>query len=69
MNHRIVRFATRRLLNRRPIKWVGVSRLTIVDHRRQGHGLVIEAWHSNVELMLQDDGHTLKLWITDKEGP
>lgn len=59
------------------VKHRGVTRLSVIDHRRVDpatnkklpgmpvRGLVVEAWDVQVESMLQDDGRTLKVWITD----
>lgn len=44
-----------------------VTRLTVVDHSKDGEGTVLEKWNIKVELDYQDDGRTLKVFISDKE--
>lgn len=68
MSHiqRIVRFTTGRLLGRRPTVAPGVTRLTVIP-RNYGLDLSREWWDGEVKFMLQDDGRTLKVWITRKE--
>lgn len=65
MIQRIVRFATRRILGRRPKRWVGVTRITVIP--KGWHST--EYWDVDVDIMLQDEGRTLKVWVNKKEGP
>ncbi len=45
-----------------------VSRLTIIDHRTGGQGVVVERYGIAVDVMpLQDDGRTLKIRMIDHE--
>jgi len=45
-----------------------VTRFEVIDHRENGTGRVIVEYVANVELIPQDDGRTLKVRITDKQG-
>ncbi len=44
-----------------------VTRVALIDHRKEGNGLVWEKYNVSVRWELQDDGRTLKVWVTD--GP
>lgn len=44
-----------------------VTRLTVIDHTESGLGTIVERWSIKVELALQDDGRTLKVWMRDRE--
>jgi hypothetical protein len=55
----------------------GITRVSVIDHRRVDpvdnngfpvRGLVIEARGSRISIDVQDDGRTLKVWITDPPG-
>jgi hypothetical protein len=63
--NRIIGFATRRILGRRPIRWVGISRITVIP--KDWHST--EFWDVDVDIMLQDEGRTLKVWVARKETP
>lgn len=40
------------------------TRLSIIDHREDGKGLVMEVRDATISYAFQDDGLTLKVWIT-----
>jgi len=42
------------------------TRLTVVDHTAGGQGRVFEKYNLDIELQLQDDGHTLKVFVKDR---
>ena len=42
-----------------------VTRFEVIDHRYLGSGRVFVAWPATVELSYQDDGRTLKVFVTD----
>lgn len=42
-----------------------VSRLEVIDHRKDGEGRILVAWPTKVELSYQDEGKTLKVFLTD----
>lgn len=44
-----------------------VTRLTVVDHSKNGQGRVFEKWNIRVTLDLQDDGRTLKVFVDDRK--
>jgi hypothetical protein len=53
----------------RPRTLRAVTRLDVIDHRKiNDHptGIVFSAWDSQVSIMLQDDGRTLKVWVNDQ---
>lgn len=41
-----------------------ITRLTVVDWRKDGQGRAFEAWDVDVKLDLQDGGRTLKVFVT-----
>lgn len=43
-----------------------VNRLTVVDHRKGGSGVIFENYEVKVELDYQDKGKTLKVFIEDR---
>jgi hypothetical protein len=43
-----------------------LSRLVLIDHRTRGVGRLFDQ-EGKIELSLQDDGKTLKIFITDPE--
>ncbi len=43
-----------------------ITRMTVVDWRSGGDGRVIEEWDISVELSVQDDGKTLKVFMKDR---
>lgn len=47
----------------------GINRLVVIDHRKDGRGVVVEAWRVKVTETVQDEGRTLKIFITEKDEP
>jgi hypothetical protein len=47
----------------------GVTRISIVDHRATGDGLIADVWNVQVNIEKQDDGRTLKIWLNDSDEP
>ena len=47
------------------VEWK-ITRLTVVDHTTGGGGRVLEKWDVKVELSVQDDGRTLKVFVNDR---
>jgi hypothetical protein len=45
-----------------------VNRLTVIDHRKDGPGIIFENYDVSVDLDYQDSGRTLKVFITDREN-
>jgi len=43
-----------------------VTRFEVIDHTESGKGRVLVKHDIKVELSLQDDGKTLKVFLTDK---
>lgn len=43
-----------------------ITRLTIIDHRNSGLGILMEEWGVKVELVVQDNGKTLKVFMLDR---
>ena len=44
-----------------------VTRLEVIDHTNNGKGRELVRYGVRVELLLQDDGRTLKVVLTDRE--
>tara|TARA_R110002110_G_scaffold96968_1_gene249401 strand:+ start:17 stop:172 length:156 start_codon:yes stop_codon:yes gene_type:complete len=42
-----------------------VTRFEVIDHTNRGEGRVLVEYGVNVELQLQDDGKTLKVFLSD----
>lgn len=45
-----------------------LTRLTVIDHTKNGEGVVFERYNIAVEIMVQDDGTTLKVRALDQKG-
>jgi hypothetical protein len=43
-----------------------LSRVCVVDHQKNGAGRLLDMWQVSVRFSLQDDGRTLKIFLTDK---
>jgi hypothetical protein len=46
-----------------------VTRVELIDHRTGGQGRMFVAYGCAVELSYQDDGRTLKVFVTDPAAP
>lgn len=48
-----------------------ITRVAVIDHthRPDVAGLVYSKWDVKVEVSIQDDGRTLKIFIKDKDEP
>ncbi len=42
-----------------------VTRFEVIDHREKGEGRIFVAWPCKIELSYQDDGRTLKVFVTE----
>ena len=43
-----------------------VTKVAVVDHTSNGQGRVFEKHSLDIELQLQDDGRTLKVFVKDR---
>ena len=44
-----------------------VTRFEVIDHTRKKQGRIVVEYNVNVELSLQDENRTLKVFLTDKK--
>jgi len=44
-----------------------ITRFEVIDHTKKKRGRIVVEYNVNVELSLQDDNKTLKVFLTDKK--
>lgn len=44
-----------------------ITRFEVIDHTSKKRGRIVVEYNVNVELSLQDDNKTLKVFLTDKK--
>ncbi len=44
-----------------------ITRFEVIDHTSKKQGRIVVEYNVNVELSLQDDNRTLKVFLTDKK--
>jgi hypothetical protein len=44
-----------------------VTRFEVIDHTKKKRGRIVVEYNVNVELSLQDENRTLKVFLTDKK--
>jgi hypothetical protein len=44
-----------------------VTRFEVIDHTKKKQGRIVVEYNVNVELSLQDDNRTLKVFLTDQK--
>ena len=44
-----------------------ITRFEVIDHTRKKQGRIVVEYNINVELSLQDENRTLKVFLTDKK--
>jgi hypothetical protein len=44
-----------------------VTRFEVIDHTKKKQGRIVVEYNVNVELSLQDENRTLKVFLTDKK--
>lgn len=49
----------------RDMKTAKVTRFEVIDHRTNGTGRAFTAYDCSIQLSLQDDGRTLKVFVDD----
>ena len=45
-----------------------ITRFEVIDHTSKKRGRIVVEYNVNVELSLQDDNKTLKVFLTDKKA-
>ena len=43
-----------------------VTRFEVIDHTRKQRGRIVVEYGVNIEISIQDDGKTMKVFLTDK---
>lgn len=49
------------------LNWEKLTRLTVIDHRANGKGIVFEQYNVKLDCLIQDDERTLKVIVLDSE--
>jgi hypothetical protein len=44
-----------------------ISRFEVIDHTRKRRGRIVVEYGVQVEMSIQDDGRTMKIFLTDKK--
>jgi hypothetical protein len=45
-----------------------ITRFEVIDHTKKKQGRIVVEYNVNVELSLQDENRTLKVFLTDKNA-
>lgn len=48
------------------VQYKDVTRVTLVDYTKENRGRVYEKWDIKIRTAIQDDGRTLKVFVTDR---
>ena len=55
------------MTNEYPEEVKNVTRFEVIDHTRKGRGRIVVEYGVMVEVSIQDDGKTMKIFLTDRK--